>query len=226
MRPDAGLRKKISFSTMPWVSRRLNGSSNVTRPRSRMTLVQKREYSRCRIACSMPPMYWSTGSQYLTRSSTMAPPLSARRSAVVPGRVDEGVHGVGLAPRRRRTSGRRSRGSRPRLLSGLPEPSGTQSSGSTTGNWSSGTGTSPHFAVDERDRAAPVALARDAPVAQAPGDLLVAEPLGLEVGGDGVDRLLGAEAVVLAGIHAAAGRLVGVPLLPGVERSRPCRRRR
>ena len=30
---------------------------------SRITLVQKREYSRCRMACSMPPMYWSTGSQ-------------------------------------------------------------------------------------------------------------------------------------------------------------------
>ena len=30
-----------------------------------------------------------------------------------------------------------------RLRNGLPEPSGTQSSGSTTGNWSSGTGTTP-----------------------------------------------------------------------------------
>ncbi len=34
-----------------------------TSPRSCITRVQKREYSRCRIACSMPPMYWSTGSQ-------------------------------------------------------------------------------------------------------------------------------------------------------------------
>ena len=29
-----------------------------------MTLVQKRAYSRCRMACSMPPMYWSIGIQY------------------------------------------------------------------------------------------------------------------------------------------------------------------
>ncbi len=29
------------------------------------------------------------------------------------------------------------------LFSGLPEPSGTQSSGNLTGNWSSGTATSP-----------------------------------------------------------------------------------
>src|SRR5579859_2694900 len=33
-----------------------------------------------------------------------------------------------------------------RLFNGLPLPSGTQSSGSTTGSWSSGTGTSPHAA--------------------------------------------------------------------------------
>ncbi len=32
------------------------------------------------------------------------------------------------------------------LLSGLPEPSGTRCSGSTTGNCSSGTGTAPHAA--------------------------------------------------------------------------------
>jgi hypothetical protein len=37
-----------------------------------------------------------------------------------------------------------------------------------------------------------------------------------EVGGDGVDGGLVAEAVVLAGIDAAAGLLVGVPLGPGV----------
>ena len=32
------------------------------------------------------------------------------------------------------------------FASGLPVPSGTRSSGSTTGNWSSGTGTSPQAA--------------------------------------------------------------------------------
>ena len=39
------------------------GSSILTRPRSRMTLVQKRAYSRCRMVCSTPPMYWSMGIQ-------------------------------------------------------------------------------------------------------------------------------------------------------------------
>ena len=63
MRPLAGLRKKISFSTMPCVSRRAKGSFPFTKPLSRITFHQKREYSRCRMACSMPPMYWSTGIQ-------------------------------------------------------------------------------------------------------------------------------------------------------------------
>jgi hypothetical protein len=43
-------------------------------------------------------------------------------------------------------------------------------------------------AVDDRDRAAPVALARNAPVAQAELHLLLAQALGGEVGGDGIDR--------------------------------------
>ena len=72
MRPVAGLRNQISFRTMPCVSRRWNGSSTSVSPQSRMTRVQKREYSRCRIACSMPPMYWSTGIQYCARASTIA----------------------------------------------------------------------------------------------------------------------------------------------------------
>ena len=51
------------FSTMPWVSSLVKGSSTVTSFRSRITLVQKRAYNRCRMACSMPPMYWSIGIQ-------------------------------------------------------------------------------------------------------------------------------------------------------------------
>ena len=42
---------------MPWLNKRTIGSSKLTRPRSRMTLVQKRVYSRCITACSMPPIY-------------------------------------------------------------------------------------------------------------------------------------------------------------------------
>ena len=52
-----------SLVTIPWQSRSLNGSSKPMRPRSWITLVKNREYSRWSIACSMPPMYWSTGIQ-------------------------------------------------------------------------------------------------------------------------------------------------------------------
>jgi hypothetical protein len=55
---------------------------------------------------------------------------------------------------------------------------GHQSSGSTTGRSFSGTGTAPWIvAVDDGDRRAPVALAADAPVAQAEGGLLLAQAL-------------------------------------------------
>src|SRR5439155_81231 len=48
----------------PWLNRRSMGSLKLTSPMSRITFVQKRVYSRCITACSTPPVYWSTGSQY------------------------------------------------------------------------------------------------------------------------------------------------------------------
>ena len=53
-----------SFSTIPWLSRLENGSSMVVSPVSLRALVKNLAYSRCRMACSIPPMYWSTGIQY------------------------------------------------------------------------------------------------------------------------------------------------------------------
>ncbi len=52
---------------IPWLKSAENGSSNVTRPRSFMTRAKKRAYRRWRIACSMPPMYWSTGAHSAAR---------------------------------------------------------------------------------------------------------------------------------------------------------------
>src|SRR5213593_1943591 len=92
----------------------------------------------------MPPMYWSTAIQYLARSSTMlffwsgqakrmkyqdestkVSMVSVSRLAALPhfGHLQFTNDGV--------------------LASGLPVPSGTRSSGRTTGSSSSGTGTSP-----------------------------------------------------------------------------------
>src|SRR5690625_1785806 len=36
------------------------------------TLVKKRAYSRCKIACSTPPTYWSTGAQRLASCGSKA----------------------------------------------------------------------------------------------------------------------------------------------------------
>src|SRR3954463_7356419 len=68
-----------------------------------------------------------------------------------------------------------------RLFSGLPLPSGTQSCGRTTGRvlFRHGHG-AVHVAMDDGNRRAPVALAADAPVAQAPGGLLLAQALLLQ----------------------------------------------
>ena len=51
------------FCTMPCVNSRAAGSLCAIIPRSRITLHQNREYSRCSMACVIPPMYWSIGNQ-------------------------------------------------------------------------------------------------------------------------------------------------------------------
>ena len=82
---------------------------------------------------------------------------------------------------RRRTSGRLHSRNAALLPSGLPLPSGTRSLGQhhrqllvRHRHHAAG------LAVDQRDRAAPVALARDAPVAQAPLHAALARALRLE----------------------------------------------
>jgi hypothetical protein len=49
---------------IPCAKRLAKGSWTPTWPRSASALVKKRAYIRCRIACSTPPMYWSTGIQW------------------------------------------------------------------------------------------------------------------------------------------------------------------
>ena len=39
---------------------------------SASALVKKRAYIRCRIACSTPPMYWSTGIQWSAAARSQA----------------------------------------------------------------------------------------------------------------------------------------------------------
>ena len=61
---------------MPWVNSASNGSSNDTQPSVFSARVKKRAYSRCRMACSTPPIYWSTGSQWSAAALSIAPSAS------------------------------------------------------------------------------------------------------------------------------------------------------
>ena len=138
---------------------------------------------------------------------------------VVPGAVDEGVHRVGLAPRRLAAGWAGAAQERLVLRQRAAAAIGHQVLGQD--HRQIGLGHRDHaagLAVDQRDRRAPVALAADAPVAQPVVDLLVAQAKRLQVGGDGIDRRFMAEAVVAAGVHAARIGLVGVPVLPGLQR--------
>ncbi len=58
--------------------------------------------------------------------------------------------------------------------------------------------------INHRDRAAPIALARDAPVAQAEVSLLLAQSQGRQIGGDGIDGVVIGQAIVGTGIDANA----------------------
>ena len=49
-----------SLFTMPWVRRLAKGSSVSIIPMSCRTMVKNLEYIRCSMACSTPPIYWST----------------------------------------------------------------------------------------------------------------------------------------------------------------------
>jgi hypothetical protein len=69
-------------------------------------------------------------------------------------------------------------------------------------------------AVDDGNGRAPVALARDAPVAQAPGGLFLAQALGGQRLRHGVDRVLMRQAAEVVGVDGHALLLVGVPVVP------------
>src|SRR3954453_16218371 len=62
--------------TWPWFISDVKGSTKSSIPMSCSTFVKKRLYSRCRIACSTPPTYWSTGSHLRTSSGSNGPSSS------------------------------------------------------------------------------------------------------------------------------------------------------
>ncbi len=136
-------------------------------------------------------------------------------AGVVPGRLDEGVHGVGFAPGGAaafRAGAFVERGHfRKRRAGAIGHHVFRQHHGQVFfRHWY----VAAAGAMNDGDRAAPVALARDAPVAQAELGLAGTVLRGLEVGDDGVEGGSEIAAVVLAGIDREQALLVGVPVLP------------
>ena len=165
----------------------------------------------------MPPMYWSTGSQ---RSATLAigrrggdPRIGEARE--IPGRVDERVHGVGLAPRRLaalRTGDVLPGGMTVERIARAVEVDVARQLDRQLALRHRHDAAA--LAVDDRDRTAPIALARDAPVAQAEIDLPLrdrpaAARLTLEPLGDLFFRRLDGHAVEEARIDHAAVAVIG-----------------
>src|SRR6185437_10225832 len=112
-----------------------------------MPRVKKREYSRCRIACSMPPMYWFTGIQALAAAGVVG--AFSFHGSVKRAKYHDESTKVSMVSVSRRADpahcghltffhvGWRS--------SGLPGLSKVTSSGRITGRSFSGTGTTPHL---------------------------------------------------------------------------------
>ena len=166
----------------------------------------------------MPPIYWSTGSQRSTARAIgrrgRVPRIGEARE--VPGRIDEGVHGVGLAARRpRRNAGRRHASRSDGGRAGCRARRRMTSSGKIDRQLlRRHRHDAAVLAVDDRDRAAPVALARDAPVAQAEidlalGDRPAAAHLALEPARHLLLRLVDAHAVEEARVDQAAVAVIG-----------------
>ena len=120
---------------MPWVNSRWNGSrrSFGATPRSASALVKNRAYIRWRMACSTPPMYWSTGSQRSSAKRMKYHDESTNVSIVSVSRT-AGPPQTGQVVLRKPSW----------CLSGdSPVGRNSTSSGASTGSWSSGTGTMP-----------------------------------------------------------------------------------
>src|SRR5208282_2942579 len=134
--------------TWPWLISRVNGSVKFSRPMSYRTLVKNLLYSRCKMACSTPPTYMSTGAHRRTSAGSNGPPAySGEQYRNMYQDESTNVSMVSVS----RLAGPPQAGqgtfTQSSAAASGDTPLGTRSwprrSGSTTGSWSSGTGTSP-----------------------------------------------------------------------------------
>ena len=130
---------------MPCVNMPLNGSSMSIWPVAFIARVKNREYSRCRIACSTPPIYWSTGSMRSTTLRVVG--AAAFHGSVKRAKYHDESTKVSMVSVSRRASpphcGHLTCFHVGWWSSALPGLSNETSSGSATGRSWSGTGTTP-----------------------------------------------------------------------------------
>src|SRR5215211_6338047 len=106
--------------------------------------MKKREYNRCKTACSTPPIYWSTGIQYSAALRSNATGARAEQNRRKYQDDSKNVSNVSVS----RVAGLLQYGQLTCFhvgwwSSGLPGLSNETSRGSSTGRSSSGTGTMP-----------------------------------------------------------------------------------
>ncbi len=152
--------------------------------------------------------------------------LRAGIAQKIPGRTDEGIHGIGFAPglsATDRAGGMDKRfimGKRRHAIAGQIRRRGQQDRQIAFRYRHRAAA----VAVDHRYGCAPVALARNQPVAQAVGDLEAAAALFLQFFGDGGSPFSATKAVELTGIDhqplAGVGQFKRIALFAGFRRGR------
>ena len=142
--------------------------------------------------------------------------VAARKPQEVPGRIHEGVHGVGFAPRR--AAAARTIGMQKffvfeqRVAAAVRHEVLRQQHRQCIVGYRHGAATR---AVNHRYRATPIALPRNPPVPKPPCSLLFTQtPLG-QIGGNRIDGCLELQPVINPGIDAAA--MLAVPRRPCIE---------
>ena len=159
---------------MPCVNRPANGSSSprwpvlLHRPREEAGIeqMQDRVLDAADILIDRQPGVGDVGRRRRRLRST-----GSVKRAKYQDEFDERVHRVGLAPRRPPHCGQATCFQVGWRSSGLPGASKVTSSGSAPAGPRPGPERAASLAMDDRDRAAPIALARNAPVAQLVIDL-------------------------------------------------------
>ena len=137
---------------------------------------------------------------------------------VVPRRINKGVHGVGLAATRLAAHRAHNAGVKPFVFcQRVARPIGHAILRQHHGQiFFRHRHCAMLRAMNDGDWRSPVALAADAPIAQAPGDFFLAQAFGGKVGSHGLDTRFKAQTIVFFRINSNAQLFVAIPVCPSL----------